>query len=104
MHSATANAAASTCALVIRITARVLLVDLIGVLRPPLEPDALAFRFEYLLRRRLEVLPDDDELAAGVEVDDVAGDHSRVDDVADDSGLALAAECLGHVDLLGTDR
>ena len=48
--------------------------------------------------------PDDDELAPGVEVDDVAGDHPGVDDVTDDSGLALAAERLGHVDLLRTDR
>src|SRR5260221_124440 len=104
MHSATPNAAASTCALVIRVTARVLLVDLIGVLRPPFEPDTLAFRFEHLLRRRIEVLADDDELAAGIEIDDVTRDHPDVDDVADDAGLALTAELLGHMDLLRTDR
>src|SRR4051794_11528503 len=104
MHSATASAATSTCALLIRVTTRVLLVDLIGVLRPPFQPDTFAFRFEYFLRRRLEVLPDDDELAAGVQVDDVAGDHPDVDDVADHSRLALAADALDHVDLLRTNR
>src|SRR3954452_13585054 len=72
--------------------------------RLPFEPDALALLLERLLRGRLEVLPDDDELPAGVEVDEVPRDHAHVDDLAHDPGLAFTAVVLAHVDLLGTDR
>src|SRR5215469_8031845 len=81
-----------------------LLVDLICVLRPPREADPLALLRERLLRRRLEVLPDDDELAAGVEVDDVARDHADVDDLPHRSGLPAAAALVRHSDLLRPDR
>src|SRR4051794_20509314 len=72
--------------------------------RLPFEPDALALLLERLLRGRLEVLPDHDELPAGVEVDEVPRDHADVDDLAHHSGLAFAAVVVAHVDLLGTDR
>src|SRR4051812_584481 len=72
--------------------------------RLPFEPDALALLLERLLRGRLEVLPDDDELPAGVEVDEVSRDHADVDDLAHHSGLAFTAVVVAHVDLLGTNR
>src|SRR6202008_4785645 len=51
-----------------------------------------------------EVLPNDDELAARVEVDDVTGDHSCIDDFADDTGLARPGAVIPHVNLLRADR
>src|SRR5581483_7173893 len=76
--------------------------DRIRVLRAPLQADPLPLFRERLLRGRLEVLADDDELPAGIEVDDVARDHADVDDLPDRSGLAVSA--IAHPDLLGPDR
>src|SRR5437762_6774799 len=53
------------------------------VLRTPLEEHSAAALVERVRRRSLEVLPNDHELAAVVEVDDVTGEHSGVDDVED---------------------
>src|SRR5437899_1195498 len=83
-------------------------VDLELVFWAPLEEDCSAFCVESLAGRGLEVLPHDLQLAAAVEVDEVAGDHPRIDDVADAAGLRLAAagRCRArvvHADLLGPD-
>src|SRR5262249_59195302 len=65
------------------------------VLRTPLEQDSAAALVERLRRRCLEVLSDDDELAAVVEVDDVAGEHPRVDDVSDPAGGCVPVVAAG---------
>src|SRR6059036_2465197 len=79
------------------------------VLRAPFQEHPAALCVQGLGRRRLEVLADDDELAAVVEVDDVAGEHACVDDVADPSGggvlvVAARAAVVAHPDLLRPDR
>src|SRR5207244_10690228 len=56
------------------------------VLRTPFQEHPAPPCVEGLGRRCLEVLADDDELAAVVEVDDVPGEHACVDDVANPSG------------------
>src|SRR5436190_1138226 len=58
------------------------LFDLELVLWAPLEEDRAALGVERLGRRRLEVLPDDLQLPAAVELDHEAGHHAGVDDVA----------------------
>ena len=73
------------------------------MLRPPFEADPLALLRERLLRRGFEVLADDDELAAGVEVDDVAGDHPELDDFTHDSGLAVPIVVVVHPNLFRPD-
>src|SRR5262249_46087400 len=85
-------------------SSRALLFDLVRVLRPPREPDSLALLRERLLRGGLQVLPDDDELAAAVEVDHVPGHHPDVDDLTHGSGFADSAVLVGHPDLLRSDR
>src|SRR5919201_3629647 len=79
-------------------------LDLEGVLGTPLQAHPLAPGLERLLRGRLEVLPDDGELAPGVELDDVTREHADVDDVADPAGLAIPSwgVTIGvvHLDLL----
>src|SRR5262245_64990215 len=82
--------------------------DLEHVLGPPLREHLLAFRIERLGRRSLEVLPDHLELASLVQVDEVARDHARVDDVANVPPLCVGAvggvaSGLGHADLLRAD-
>src|SRR5215470_13789474 len=77
--------------------------DLIRVLRPPREADPLALLCERLLRGRLEVLPDDHELAAGVEIDDEARDHADVDDLAHGPGLSFARPVVAHPNLFRPD-
>src|SRR6476620_1019193 len=77
---------------------------LVRVLRPPREADPLPLFRERLLRGRLEVLTDDDELAAGIEVDYVAGDHPDVDDLANGTRLAFSAAFVRHPNLLRPDR
>src|SRR5579884_100077 len=84
-------------------SSRALLPDLICVLRPPREADPFALLRESVLRGRLEVLPDDDELAARIEVDEIARDHADVDDLAHGPGLAGPA-LVAHPDLLRADR
>src|SRR2546423_6737058 len=84
-------------------------VDCKDVLRPPRQLDAAAPLFERLGRGALEVLPDDLEHAAALELDGVTGDHAGVDDVADLTALLgdsrLRRLVLGvHADLLGPDR
>src|SRR5262249_9894020 len=71
---------------------------------PPREADPLALLRENFLRGRLEVLPDDRQLPAGVEVDDVACDHSDVEHLAHGSGLAVARAFVDHPNLLRPDR
>src|SRR2546427_10950574 len=80
-------------------------VDLELVLWAPLEEDRPALGVERLGRGGLEVLPDDLELTAAVELDDVAGHHPGVDDVPDAARLGMGAAArrrsgFGHVDLL----
>src|SRR6266568_1107691 len=77
--------------------------DLKGVLGTPLEAHRSAPGLERLLRGGLEVLLDDGQLAPGVELDDVPGEHADVDDVANTSGLAVSALLEMHPDLLRTD-
>src|SRR5690348_18316056 len=79
------------------------------VLRAPFEEHAAPACVERLGRRCLEVLADDDQLAAVVEVDDVAGEHARIDNVADASRggvlvVTAGAPVVGHTDLLRPDR
>src|SRR5439155_3952054 len=79
------------------------------LLRTPYQDDPAPPCVEGLGRRCLEVLADDDELAAVVEVDDVPGEHACVDDVANPSGggvlvVAARAAVRGHPDLLRPDR
>src|SRR5205823_141983 len=79
------------------------------VLRLPLQKHPAPPCVECLRRRRLQVLAYDDELAAVVEIDDVAREHARVDDVADPSGDGVSvvsprAAVRGHTDLLRPDR
>src|SRR2546422_2602435 len=78
-------------------------LDLKGVLGTPLEAHPPAPRLERLLGGRLEVLPDDGELAPGVELHDVPREHADVDDVADATQLAVAGLIEMHPDLLRTD-
>src|SRR5262245_30790428 len=78
-------------------------LDLIRMLRPPLQANMAALRLERLLGRGLEVLTDDSELSPRVELHDVAGEHADVDDVADLACLAAAGGVEMHVDLLRTD-
>src|SRR5262249_27195202 len=75
------------------------------VLRTPLEQDSVAALVERVRRGGLEVLLDDDELAAVIEVDDVTGEHPRVDDVSDPAGggvpvVTARAALERHADLL----
>src|SRR5438876_4172124 len=79
------------------------------VLRSPLEADAATLLLEHALGRGLEVLADNGQLPSPVELDQVARDHSGVDDVADAAGLVfhpgLPLVVLGqHVNLLGAHR
>src|SRR5262249_56072476 len=83
---------------------RALLVDLVRVRRPPRKADPLALLRERLLRGRLEVLANDDEVAARIEVDDVARDHADVDDLAHRAGLPFSGVVVDHPDLLRPDR
>src|SRR6266568_3982697 len=83
-------------------------VDLELVFWAPLEENRPALGVERLGRGGLEVLPDDLQLPAAVELDDVAGHHPGVDDVPDAAGLGVRAGLcsrsgFGHADLLGTD-
>ena len=64
---------------------------------------------ERLRGGRLEVLTDDLKLPAGVELDQVAGHHARVGDVADHAALGLqpverSSLRVEQPDLLGPDR
>src|SRR5436190_30362 len=75
------------------------------VLRPPLQKHPAPACIECLRRRRLQVLADDDELGPVVEVDDVAREHARVDDVADSTRggvlvVAASAAVRGDPDFL----
>src|SRR5262249_22910810 len=84
-------------------------VDLELVLWAPLEEDLPAAGLLRLGRRGLEVLPDDLELPAAVELDEEAGHHPGVDDVADAAGLGVHAWLrrrarAAQMDLLGPDR
>src|SRR5438132_5861401 len=74
--------------------------DLEGVLGTPLEAHPSAPGLERVLGGRLEVLPDDAELAPGIELDDVSREHADVDDVANPPKLAAAAFVEVHPDLL----
>src|SRR6266566_9167176 len=79
------------------------------VLRTPFKEHPATAGVQRLCRGRLEVLTDDDELAAVVEIDDVPGEHARVDDVADPAGggvlvVTTRAAVVGHADLLRPDR
>src|SRR4051794_11952222 len=60
-----------------------LVVDRIGVFLAPADPDPPALLLERVRGGGLEVLADDLQLPARVELDQVAGDHARVGDVAD---------------------
>src|SRR4051812_5376855 len=78
------------------------------VLRFPLEEHPAPTRVEGLRRGGLQVLADDDELAAVVEVDDVAREHAGVDDVADPARggvvvVAARAAVRAHADFFGPD-
>src|SRR5436309_16060138 len=79
------------------------------VLRAPFQEHPAPACVERLGRRCLEVLPDDDELATVVQIDDVASEHPRVDDVAGAPRggvlvIATRAAVVAHPDLLGPDR
>ena len=65
----------------------------------PLEEDAPTSCIQHLRRRGLEVLPDDDELASSVELDDVAREHAGVDDVADAPGRCVRVVAVAGVNL-----
>src|ERR1700752_2954933 len=80
-------------------SSRALLLDLVRVLRPPREADPLPLLRESVLRGRLEVLAGDREAPAGVEVDDVAGDHPEIDDLLHPSGLAVSIVLVAHPNL-----
>src|ERR671931_1601389 len=83
-------------------------VDLELVFWAPLEEDLPALGVERLGRGGLEVLPDDLELTATVELDDVASHHPGVDDFPDPARLGVLAAArpgsgFGHMNLLGPD-
>jgi len=81
-----------------------LLVDLIGVFRASTRAGPRLPLASVLLRTTSSrFLPHYDELASGVEVDDVTRDAADIDDVADHSG-SPSPHALCHVDLLGTNR
>src|SRR5262245_10987010 len=82
--------------------------DRVGVLAVPADAHAATPLLERLLRGHLEVLADDLEVAALIQLDDEARDHPDVRDVADESLLdSEAVRALGlreDADLLGSDR
>ncbi len=73
------------------------------MLGPPGQAHRAAALLERLCRGGLEVLLQGDELAAAVEIDDVAGDGAEVDDVADVAGLAIVLARADEPYLLGAN-
>src|SRR3954469_9563617 len=83
--------------------------DLECVLWAPFELNMSATLSKRLRGGRFEVLTDDDELSPCVELDDVAGDHPRVDDFRDVAAFhartGIGRLTFGeHADLLWPDR
>ena len=70
----------------------------------PLEAHPPTPGLECLLRGRLEVLPYDCELASGVELDDVSGEHADIDDLANAAQFAVAGLVEVHANLFRADR
>src|ERR1700731_1529068 len=56
-----------------------------AMLPVPEQAHATAARLEHIHRRHREILLQDDQLAAGIELDDVAGEGADVDDIANDA-------------------
>src|ERR1041384_4791101 len=61
------------------------------LLRNPTQLDAPATLFDQVRRRAFEILFDDDELSARVEVDEVTRHHAGVDQLGDASALDVRA-------------
>src|SRR5919108_5284672 len=83
-------------------------IDLELMFWVPLEKNCAAPGVECFGRRRFEILADDLELAALVQLDDVAGHHPGVDDIPNVAGLGVRVAArsgpgFSHVDLLRPD-